>query len=130
MYTGEADWTLIGEVKNNPRLHIPIIGNGDVTSAIRAKECFDKYGVDAIMFEVFEQHGIKTEIFLRGHHRLAFRKINDAHRWMKRGASHHFIVLTHMYYVDFYSLFNNPEKDWATYLKEASDSPPEPSLFD
>lgn len=49
MYTGEADWTLIGEVKNNPRMHIPIIGNGDVTSAIRAKECFDKYGVDAIM---------------------------------------------------------------------------------
>lgn len=49
MYTGEADWTLIGEVKNNPRMHIPIIGNGDVTSAERAKECFDKYGVDAIM---------------------------------------------------------------------------------
>lgn len=49
MYTGEADWTLIGEVKNNPRMHIPIIGNGDVTSAIRAKECFDTYGVDAIM---------------------------------------------------------------------------------
>lgn len=49
MYTGEADWTLIGEVKNNPRMHIPIIGNGDVTSAARAKECFDRYGVDAIM---------------------------------------------------------------------------------
>lgn len=49
MYTGEADWTLIGEVKNNPRMHIPIIGNGDITSAIRAKECFDRYRVDAIM---------------------------------------------------------------------------------
>ena len=49
MYTGEADWTLIGEVKNNPRMHIPIIGNGDITSAIRAKECLDRYGVDAIM---------------------------------------------------------------------------------
>lgn len=49
MYTGEADWTLIGEVKNNPRMHIPIIGNGDVTSALGAKECFDRYGVDAIM---------------------------------------------------------------------------------
>ena len=49
MYTGEADWTLIGEVKNNPRMHIPIIGNGDVTSATIAKECFDRYGVDAIM---------------------------------------------------------------------------------
>lgn len=49
MYTGEADWTLIGEVKNNPRIHIPIIGNGDVTTAERAKECFDRYGVDAVM---------------------------------------------------------------------------------
>lgn len=49
IYTGEADWTLIGEVKNNPRIHIPIIGNGDVTSAQGAKECFDRYGVDAIM---------------------------------------------------------------------------------
>ncbi len=49
MYTGEADWTLIGEVKNNPRMHIPIIGNGDITSAEEAKEHFDRYGVDAIM---------------------------------------------------------------------------------
>src|SRR5574344_2359031 len=49
MYTGTADWTLIGEVKNNPRISIPIIGNGDVTSPERAKECFEKYGVDAIM---------------------------------------------------------------------------------
>lgn len=49
MYTGEADWTLIGEVKNNPRMHIPIIGNGDITTPERARECFDRYGVDAIM---------------------------------------------------------------------------------
>lgn len=49
MYTGEADWTLIGEVKKNPRIHIPVIGNGDVTTPQRAKECFDLYGVDAIM---------------------------------------------------------------------------------
>ncbi len=49
MYTGEADWTLIGEVKNNPRMTIPIIGNGDITTPERAKECFDRYGVDAIM---------------------------------------------------------------------------------
>ncbi len=49
MYTGEADWTLIGEVKNNPRMHIPIIGNGDITTPERARECFDQYGVDAIM---------------------------------------------------------------------------------
>ena len=49
MYTGEADWTLIGEVKKNPRMHIPIIGNGDVTTPQRALECFEHYGVDAIM---------------------------------------------------------------------------------
>lgn len=49
MYTGEADWTLIGEVKKNPRMHIPIIGNGDVTSPERARDCFDEYGVDAVM---------------------------------------------------------------------------------
>ncbi len=49
MYQGEADWTLIGEVKNNPRMHIPIIGNGDITGPERAKEYLDKYGVDALM---------------------------------------------------------------------------------
>ncbi|MBR3883233.1 MAG: tRNA dihydrouridine synthase DusB [Bacteroidaceae bacterium] len=49
MYTGEADWTLIGKIKENPRMHIPIIGNGDITTPERAKECFDKYGVDAVM---------------------------------------------------------------------------------
>ena len=49
MYTGDADWTLIGAVKNNPRMHIPIIGNGDVTTPQRARECFDRYGVDAVM---------------------------------------------------------------------------------
>ncbi|MGM9705532.1 MAG: tRNA dihydrouridine synthase DusB [Prevotella sp.] len=49
MYTGEADWTLIGEVKNNPRIHIPIIGNGDITTPEEAKSAFDRYGVDAVM---------------------------------------------------------------------------------
>lgn len=49
MYTGEADWTLIGEVKNNPRMAIPIIGNGDITSAEEARSAFDRYGVDAVM---------------------------------------------------------------------------------
>ena len=49
MYTGNADWTLIGEVKRNHRIHIPIIGNGDITSAEEAKAAFDTYGVDAIM---------------------------------------------------------------------------------
>ncbi len=49
MYTGQADWTLIGEVKRNPRIHIPIIGNGDITSAEEAKAAFERYGVDAVM---------------------------------------------------------------------------------
>ena len=49
MYAGEADWTLIGEVKNNPRMVIPVIGNGDVTTPERCKECFDSYGVDGVM---------------------------------------------------------------------------------
>ncbi len=49
MYTGEADWTLIGEVKNNPRINIPIIGNGDICTPEQAKQAFERYGVDAIM---------------------------------------------------------------------------------
>ena len=49
MYTGEADWTLIGEVKRNPRIHIPIIGNGDIKSLSDADRAFDQYGVDAVM---------------------------------------------------------------------------------
>lgn len=49
MYTGEADWSLIGAVKNNPRMHIPIIGNGDVTSPEICKKRFDETGVDAVM---------------------------------------------------------------------------------
>ena len=49
MYTGEADWTLIGEVKKNPRIHIPIIGNGDITSPEDTKRAFEEYGVDAVM---------------------------------------------------------------------------------
>ena len=49
MYTGKADWTLIGKVKKNPRIHIPIIGNGDITSAEEAKHAFETYGVDGVM---------------------------------------------------------------------------------
>ena len=49
MYTGQADWTLIGEVKHNPHIHIPIIGNGDITSLDEADAAFDRYGVDAVM---------------------------------------------------------------------------------
>lgn len=49
MYTGSADWTLIGEVKSNPRITIPIIGNGDITSPEETKRAFEEYGVDAVM---------------------------------------------------------------------------------
>ena len=49
MYTGEADWTLIARVKNNPRIKIPILGNGDITSPEKAKEAFARYGVDGVM---------------------------------------------------------------------------------
>lgn len=49
MYTGEADWTLIGEVKRNPQIHIPIIGNGDITTVQQARMAFERYGVDAVM---------------------------------------------------------------------------------
>ncbi|MCR5130909.1 MAG: tRNA dihydrouridine synthase DusB [Prevotella sp.] len=49
MYTGDADWTLIGEVKKNPRIHIPIIGNGDIHSLTEADQAFERYGVDAVM---------------------------------------------------------------------------------
>lgn len=49
MYTGEADWTLIGEVKANPRITIPIIGNGDICTPEQAAEAFNRYGVDAVM---------------------------------------------------------------------------------
>lgn len=49
MYRGEADWTLIGRVKNNPQIRIPIIGNGDVDSGPKATEMFDRYGVDGVM---------------------------------------------------------------------------------
>ncbi len=49
MYTGKSDWTLLGEIKKNPRIHIPIIGNGDITTPEEAKQAFEKYGVDGVM---------------------------------------------------------------------------------
>ncbi|MDR1200509.1 MAG: tRNA dihydrouridine synthase DusB [Tannerellaceae bacterium] len=78
MYTGEADWTLIGKVKENPHIHIPIIGNGDVTSAQICKEYFETYGVDGIMIGrgsigrpwIFEEikHYLKTGTALPPQH--------------------------------------------------------------
>jgi nifR3 family TIM-barrel protein len=49
LYKGTADWTLIGAVKNNPRIRIPIVGNGDIASPEAAREAFERYGVDAVM---------------------------------------------------------------------------------
>ena len=49
LYKGDADWTLIGDVKNNPRMKIPVIGNGDIDGPLKAKEMFDRFGVDGIM---------------------------------------------------------------------------------
>ena len=64
MYTGDADWTLIGEIKRNPRIHIPIIGNGDIKTAEDAKRAFETYGVDAVMIgrATFGQPWIFKEI--------------------------------------------------------------------
>lgn len=74
MYTGQADWTLIGAVKNNPRMHIPIIGNGDITTGEEALRAFDTYGVDGVMVGrasigqpwIFEEmkHFLKTRTHL------------------------------------------------------------------
>lgn len=49
LYRGEADWTLIGEIKNDPKISIPIVGNGDIVDAVTAKKAFEKYGVDGVM---------------------------------------------------------------------------------
>ena len=64
MYTGDADWSLIGEIKRNPRINIPIIGNGDIKTAEDAKRAFDEYGVDAVMIgrATFGQPWIFKEI--------------------------------------------------------------------
>lgn len=64
MYTGQADWTLIGDVKRNPRIHIPIIGNGDITTPEEARLAFERYGVDAVMIgrATFGRPWIFTEI--------------------------------------------------------------------
>ena len=69
MYTDQADWALIGEVKRNPRMKIPIIGNGDITSGERALEAFERYGVDAIMVgrATFGRPWIFTEILEKTH---------------------------------------------------------------
>jgi len=79
LYSDQADWTLIGEVKRNPRMRIPIIGNGDITSADRAVNAFDRYGVDAIMVgrATFGQPWIFKEIAEALHPELADSSLNN-----------------------------------------------------
>lgn len=94
MYQGEADWTLIGEVKGNPRMRIPIIGNGDIASAERVRECFDRYGVDGVMVGratfgrpwIFRelQGGTLTTDEKRGHPQAAGHHLRAAHRRVPR----------------------------------------------
>ena len=105
MYKGDADWTLIGEVKNNPRMHIPIIGNGDVTTPERAAECFDRYGVDAVMvgrasigkpwifaeMKHYLQHGVRMNPLLFEEQKAIIKQqIMDAVAWLdeRRGIIH------------------------------------------
>lgn len=92
MYTGEADWTLIGKVKRNPRIKIPIIGNGDITSPQKLVEYYDRYGVDGIMVGrasigapwIFKEmkhyllHGEMPEISAREKMQLLRRQINES----------------------------------------------------
>lgn len=83
MYTGKADWTLIGEVKNNPHIRIPIIGNGDITTPEEARRAFEDYGVDAVMIgrATFGRPWVFQEVrdYLDGHpdahHMTAAQKI-------------------------------------------------------
>ena len=92
MYKGKADWTLIGEVKNNPNMHIPVFGNGDADSPERVKEVKNKYGVDGVMIGrasigypwVFNEikHFLKT-----GHH-LAKPTLSDRVSACKRHLQH------------------------------------------
>lgn len=92
MYTGDADWTLIGEVKRDPRIEIPIIGNGDIKTAQQAKDAFDTYGVDGVMIgrasfgapwifrEVKEylQNGVLPEITVEEKFALLKRQIRES----------------------------------------------------
>jgi nifR3 family TIM-barrel protein len=106
MYSGEADWRLIGEVKNNPKIKIPIIGNGDVTTPEQAKDYFDRYGVDAIMIgrgsigkpwifkeiKYFLQHNEPLPAFSKRYQfDILKRQLNESASWLdERKAILHF----------------------------------------
>ncbi len=94
MYTGEADWTLIGEVKRHPRVHIPIIGNGDIKSIAQATKAQRRYGVDAVMIGrvTFGQPWVFSERELSVEEKLAILKeqltINILRTDERRGILH------------------------------------------
>ena len=92
MYKGDADWTLIGEVKNNPRMHIPIFGNGDINNAEKVLEVKNRYGVDGVMIgrAAIGYPWIFREIkhFLKTGEKLLPPKINDRVRACKQHLNH------------------------------------------
>lgn len=99
MYTGDADWTLIGQVKNNQRMHIPIIGNGDIDSGEKALQAFDRYGVDGIMvgratfgrpwifreITEFLDHGSFTELSIEAKLDILRRQVLDSVKYSPTG---------------------------------------------
>lgn len=119
MYKGSADWTLIGEVKNNPRITIPVIGNGDIDGPQKAAEMFDRYGVDAIMVgrasvgrpwifrdirhyidtgELLPEPGLNEKVDLALRHldlSLSYKQGNRAIFEMRRHLSNYFKGLPH-----------------------------------
>jgi tRNA-dihydrouridine synthase B len=119
MYKGKSDWTLIGDVKNNQRMRIPIIGNGDIDSAVSAKNAFDKYGVDGIMIgrasvgkpqlfkeikEYLKTGNILPELTIAEKVHLAKLHLKKSHEWkgeprgiyeMRRHLSNYFKGLPH-----------------------------------
>jgi tRNA-dihydrouridine synthase B len=119
LYKGIADWTLIGKVKNNPRMKIPVIGNGDIDGPLKAKEMFDKYGIDGIMIgratvgrpwifrdirhyldigEILPEPSVNEKVDLALFHfdkSLQFKKGNRAVFEMRRHLSNYFKGLPH-----------------------------------
>ena len=119
LYKGEADWTLIGAVRNNPRMTIPVIGNGDINGPLKAKEMFDRYGVDGIMIgraavgrpwifrdikhylktgELLPEPAISEKVGLALHHLGKSLEYKEGHRAiyeMRRHLSNYFKGLPH-----------------------------------
>ena len=145
MYKGTADWSLIGEVKNNPRITIPVIGNGDIDSPLKAAEAFDRYGVDGVMLgrasvgrpwifrdirhyldtgEFIPEPGIDEKVDLALRHldlSLSYKEGNRAIYEMRRHLANYFKGLPHFKETRFKlltSLDINEIKELLHYIKE------------